>query len=101
MAAAASSLKGQAQDLVQVVAAFRVEGGSRSANLPTRAVARAPMASKPAQTLRKPAATAPKLASTPTKPAKPATAATALPKPVATTKAKSTPAGGDDDWETF
>ena len=101
MAAAASSLKGQAQDLVQVVAAFKVDGGSSPGRPPTRAVARAPLASKPAQTLRKPGAPAPKLASTPTSPAKPAAAATALPKPVTTAKAKSTPTGGDDDWETF
>jgi len=98
MAAAASSLKGQAQELVQVVAAFKVDGGGSPRRPPTRAVARAPLASKPTQTLRKPAAAAPKLASTP---AKPAAATTALPKPVTTTKAKSTPAGGDDDWETF
>jgi|GEM_PF-221308 len=98
MAAAASSLKGQAQELVQVVAAFKVESSGSPGHLPNRAVARAPMASKPAPTLRKPAPAAPKLASAP---ARTTTAATALPKPVTATKAKPTPAGGDDDWETF
>jgi Skp family chaperone for outer membrane proteins len=98
MAAAASSLKSQAQDLVQVVAAFKVDGGtSRSlpASLPAK---RAPMIHKPASApMRKPAP-ARSLASTTAKHAAPAAA---LPKPVATAKTKPTPAGGDDDWETF
>ncbi len=42
MAAAASSLKGQAQDLVQVVAAFKLEGGpSRASGVGSGAVLRA------------------------------------------------------------
>ena len=57
----------------------------------------APAASKPAASLRKPSPMH-KLASAP---AKPAAANAALPKPVTTAAAKPTPAGGDDDWETF
>nr|WP_315491967.1 methyl-accepting chemotaxis protein [uncultured Rhodoferax sp.] len=88
MAAAASSLKSQAQDLVQVVAAFKIDESSlgsmaRAAPAPTRAPTATPK--------RAPAKAAPKLAAV----------ATALPKPAATTRAKPTPAGGDDDWETF
>ena len=89
MAAAASSLKSQAQDLVQVVAEFKVGDGGGFDRPPQRA-ARA-------------AAPAPKLVAKPAATTKTAPAATALPKPVvAPTRAKQpTPAGGDDDWETF
>jgi methyl-accepting chemotaxis protein len=97
MAAAASSLKSQALELVQVVAAFKVDGGSSHGHMPAMTAARAPSASKPAAPLRKPAPTR-KLASAPVKPT---AANAALPKPVAAANAKSTPAGGDDDWETF
>jgi len=38
MAAAASSLKGQAQELVQAVAFFKVDGAAQHANLPRTAV---------------------------------------------------------------
>jgi methyl-accepting chemotaxis protein len=98
MAAAASSLKSQAQELVQVVAAFKVDGGGgHGHNMSALTAARAPSASKPAAPLRTPTPTR-KLASAP---AKPTAAKTALPKPVATANARPTPAGGDDDWETF
>ncbi|HPW29995.1 MAG TPA: methyl-accepting chemotaxis protein [Rhodoferax sp.] len=97
MAAAASSLKSQAQDLVQVVSAFKVDLGSSHAHSPSKTAVRAPAASKPAASLRKPSPMH-KLASAP---AKPAAANAALPKPVTTAAAKPTPAGGDDDWETF
>ncbi len=97
MAAAASSLKSQAQDLVQVVAAFKIDEGAghamaRSAPAPSRA---APPRAAPPKA-------APKLATVTNNPAatKPGPAA-ALPKPVVTARTKPTPAGGDDDWETF
>jgi hypothetical protein len=105
MAAAASSLKSQAQELVQVVAAFKVDGGAHASPAPKMHV-RPPMATRPPTPLHKPAA-APKLGSTKPKlaAAKPrpisTSATTALPKPMATARAKPTPAGGDDDWETF
>jgi uncharacterized phage infection (PIP) family protein YhgE len=107
MAAAASSLKSQANELVQVVAAFKLDEGMRSARplqSPMRSSAhrtapkaaplkvanqqRALAAPKPAAP-RAAAPARPKLASQP-----PAAAAKVPPKP-------ATPAGGDDDWETF
>jgi methyl-accepting chemotaxis protein len=98
MAAAASSLKSQAQELVQVVAAFKIDEGtlgslSRTASAPTRAPTAAPK--------RPPAKAAPKLAAAPRPAAGRAPTASALPKPEVNTRAKPTPAGGDDDWETF
>ncbi len=100
MAAAASSLKSQAQDLVQVVAAFKVDDGADSSSMARTAPAspRAPTAALN----RTPAKAAPKLAAAAPKPnASKSPAATALPKPEVTTRTKPTPAGGDDDWETF
>jgi methyl-accepting chemotaxis protein len=99
MAAAASSLKSQADDLVHVVDVFKL--GDNQANAlsahsrtPSRALAspktRVQPAIKAPTSLNKPKLTA----------AKPAIVkAVALPQPTA--KAKPTPAGGDDDWETF
>jgi hypothetical protein len=112
MAAAASSLKSQAQELVQVVAVFKlndndshvsqprpsavvrtyqpgpssVTGPKRSdAGSPKRIAARAPTpAFKPA-----------KAASTPAK------LALAQPAPPKASAKPAAPAGGDDDWETF
>ena len=88
MAAAASSLKSQAQDLVQTVAVFKLAGGTSAAS-PARTpvahtVARAP-APKPAAA--SPATRLPAPAARPTAPA-PAAAP------------KSTGAA-DDDWESF
>ncbi|MEO7104987.1 MAG: methyl-accepting chemotaxis protein [Rhodoferax sp.] len=96
MAAAASSLKSQANELVQAVAFFKVSAhagtgvlrtavrspasaakpfkGDERRSIGASAAARKPTAAKPAS---RPAATAPKM----------------QPKPA--------PAGGDDDWETF
>jgi methyl-accepting chemotaxis protein len=94
MAAAASSLKSQAQELVQVVSAFKVEGVStaaRHASAPTHRPVSRPVS--------RPAPTPPRLASASQPKLKPKAAA--LPKPVAVARAKPTPAGGDDDWETF
>ena len=86
MAAAASSLKSQATELVQTVAEFKLDAHDQVMKKPPRAV---PAARPPAPRL---AISKPLTNSVPT--VKPVT------KPVAT-KAKPTPAGGDDDWETF
>ncbi|MBT0570155.1 HAMP domain-containing protein [Curvibacter sp. CHRR-16] len=93
MAAAAASLKGQAQELVQAVGVFKLNGTNvpRSAiHQPSSAPHTASTASKPALAPRKPVAPAP------AKPTVLAKAAPALPKPVAA-KARST----DDEWESF
>ena len=102
MAAAASSLKSQATELVQAVAFFKVNGHT-GASLPRTAV-RAPASSaKPFQgderraigadgTARKPSAARP-AAAQPT--------ATAVSATSPKMQAKAAPAGGDDDWETF
>ncbi|MEI8158447.1 MAG: methyl-accepting chemotaxis protein [Burkholderiales bacterium] len=98
MAAAASSLKSQAHELVQVVSAFKVGVNGAQGQLPPVATSRAPMVHKPVAAAPRKPAPARKLASSTVKPAH---AAAALPKPAAKTSAKPTPAGGDDDWETF
>ncbi len=85
MAAAASSLKGQAQELVQVVAVFNL--GSHG-SLPERQPQRTP-APLPRPVAPKMAAPRPALA-------RPA-ASTTKPK----TTAKTSSAGSDDDWDTF
>jgi hypothetical protein len=96
MAAAASSLKAQAQELVQVVAAFDIGNSSSAAPAtahrapPAQTAARSVPAYKPAVKVAGPA---PKRASAP------APKLTTIAKPQ--TAAKATPAGGDDDWETF
>ncbi|QTN30362.1 MCP four helix bundle domain-containing protein [Rhodoferax sp. AJA081-3] len=104
MAAAAGALKGQAQELVQAVAFFKLGASTSQAPSLPRTAVRAPAAqAKPfkgeerraiaassAAAARKPAATAPQ-------PAAPKPAAAAAPK----TQSKPAPAGGDDDWETF
>ena len=112
MAAAASSLKGQAQDLVQVVAVFKL--GAQDAQGQGLATAKVRSATPPATPFKGPerrtdAAAKPKPAAA-AKPApvaskKPAPAAApvvhAKPVPVPQTSRVTTPAGGDDDWETF
>ena len=101
MAAAASSLKGQAQDLVQTVASFKL---GHEGNVAPRShqPQRRPPVSMPSKVGTKPVAA--RLAPSAGGSAKPAAPRAALAKPAAfapkvTTKA--TPAGGDDDWETF
>jgi methyl-accepting chemotaxis protein len=100
MAAAASSLKGQAQDLVQTVAAFKL--GNEGAMAPR---------ARQKQPVHRPVS-APKLGAKPMAAriapsgvsARPAAPRSALAKPPAQApklSAKATPAGGDDDWETF
>ncbi|KQO26959.1 hypothetical protein ASF11_04685 [Acidovorax sp. Leaf76] len=106
MAAAASSLRNQAHDLVQVVAVFKLSGDqSRPAMAPAKAPAPqarpaparpAAVAQAPAKPLAKAAiARAPSPAAA--RPAAPALAQPAAPRP----DPRSAPKGGDDDWESF
>ncbi|MDP3651840.1 MAG: methyl-accepting chemotaxis protein [Rhodoferax sp.] len=102
MAAAASSLKSQADDLVHTVAVFNLADGGRrrAAPVPTLSVRTAlpqrvsakPAALKAPASVRTPASAAPAL---------PKPAPKVAPKVVPKTTTKATPAGGDDDWETF
>jgi methyl-accepting chemotaxis protein len=92
MAAAASSLKGQAQELVQTVAVFKLQagqgGGYRAA--PAPAPAQAHYRAAPAKQLASPKAAAPKAAARPT---------AALSAPATPVKPAKT--GAEDDWESF
>ncbi|MDZ7890279.1 MAG: methyl-accepting chemotaxis protein [Rhodoferax sp.] len=102
MAAAASSLKSQASDLVQVVSVFKLPAADQGAShAPKPKAAEIKSASvlgyKPASA--RPAA---KLAIASSKPSpKPVAAPTVLAVAAPKTRTKVTPAGGDDDWETF
>jgi len=106
MAAAASSLKAQATELVQTVAVFKLNAGEHHP-MGMRADVRAPVSlSKPFQGTERRLVVAPKpqAAAKPFKaPVKaPVKAAAAAPRPIPpklTTKV--TPAGGDEEWETF
>jgi methyl-accepting chemotaxis protein len=108
MAAAASSLKSQAQDLVQTVAVFKTAGGVPGLALmtsPVRSTSATSNTFKGAE--RRTGASAGSPLHRTSKPASnkpaPAAAKSATPKlAAATAPAKApTPAGGDDDWETF
>ena len=98
MAAAASSLKSQAEDLVQVVATFKLAPSLQGAGLP-QAKVRSITPSKAAFKGPERRDDAPRSA--------PKAPAAFKPKPPASTRnlpvvtAKVAPAGGDDDWETF
>jgi methyl-accepting chemotaxis protein len=98
MAAAASSLKGQAQDLVQVVAVFKLAPGE-----PSRQPLAAPPRTRP--TVRAaPLAAPPKRpalaqARKPMAPLKAKSLAAPVPRPAPAPKPAK--AGGDDEWETF
>jgi methyl-accepting chemotaxis protein len=97
MAAAASSLKSQADDLVHVVDAFKLGDNPAS---PSHAPLRAPSRSLTSAKARvQPAIRA----TVPTAKAKLPLAKSAMAKPAALPQPtkKITPAGGDDDWETF
>jgi len=97
MAAAASSLKGQAQELVESVAVFKLASGASPAGSPPALAARQ-------QAQMQVRAPAPKPASAPASgmqrrlvaPAKPRTA-----PPAAVAAPAKTSAGADSDWETF
>ena len=92
--AAASSLKSQAQELVATVGAFKLPQGSSAGGSPRRAPPMASHARPVAQAPRRPSMPAPR------KPAL-ASRAQALAAPAGKAAPKATPAGGDDDWETF
>ena len=96
MAAAATGLKGQAQDLVQVVAVFKL---GQDTHVPPPQRARSATFAKAPQAKPKAALTGNKAPANPA-PAKMALAHNTPPAP-AKTRSKATPAGGDDDWETF
>ena len=107
MAAAASSLKSQSDDLVQVVSQFKLDSSQQVQHqhqprtAPVRHVP-APLSRAPQQRLASaaPAAKARAVAAPTPKAAAPAPKA-AAPKALAKPMAKATPAGGDDEWETF
>ncbi|QDL56835.1 HAMP domain-containing protein [Rhodoferax aquaticus] len=93
MAAAASGLKGQAHDLVDSVAAFKLPAGQGAYGARSASAHRSPPSTP--QRAAMPSTKAPQLV-----------AKAAAPRPVApklgpSTPAKATPQGGDDDWETF
>ena len=96
MAAAASSLQNQAQELVQTVAVFNLGSGSAPPRPPAKpATTHAPAAAKPARA----AAPARKPVQRPTAPlARPALATPQ--RPSAPAPAAKSPAA-DDDWESF
>jgi hypothetical protein len=104
MAAAASALKSQADDLVQTVAVFKLSEGQH-VGLPaqTKAHANAPAGAFRANARRmdapaaKPRAAPPKPAVPKPTAAKPPELTAAAPK----TPSKPALAGGDEDWETF
>jgi hypothetical protein len=113
MAAAASSLKGQAQELVQTVSAFKLDAQSATGvpslpslavrssapkNLPYKGVDRR-LIPRPETMAQKAQAAAAQKTS---KPASPAPAANASAKPAAKPAAVAAAGGGNDsDWETF
>jgi methyl-accepting chemotaxis protein len=94
MAAAASSLKSQAQELVQVVSTFKISSNTH-ANLARHEHHNAPkLAAYRPSAPKRPAAPKPVAA-------KPAPKVAAALPVAAKPTPKSTPAGGDDEWETF
>ena len=114
MAAAASGLKSQAQELVHVVAAFRLSKGEMGITLPLASVrsgTKNPDFQGPERrTVGAGGSASQRGTFKGTKPtAKPktgnsstnASVPSALPKPGTKVNTKLTPTGGDDDWETF
>jgi methyl-accepting chemotaxis protein len=101
MAAAAISLKAQANELVQTVAVFKLSAGEHHP-MGMKADVRAPTSqSKPFKGAeRRLTAAAPKPKPKAQAAAKPFTAPAKAAAPPTLT-AKITPAGGDDEWETF
>ena len=101
MAAAASSLKSQAHDLVGTVAVFNLGGAGQSFAPPKAAVRSSTPKTSTFKGAERRADAVPRRAKPATKPA-PATTASAPPKLVqVVTPKKPVPAGGDEDWETF
>jgi hypothetical protein len=111
MAAAAGSLISQAQDLVQTVAVFKLAAGEHGAGLHNASVRSSIPASSPfkgAERRNESRSAAPSASQRSAASAKPAAPLrTAMPPPPQAQKtapkltAKVTPAGGDEDWETF
>ncbi len=101
MAAAASALKAQATELVQTVAVFKLGGESsyQRTNTAPAAPAQPPLRTVPAPAQVGVKKSAPYL-SAPAAP-KAAKPATALHAPSPKLSQRVTPAGGDEDWETF
>ncbi|MCF8209866.1 MAG: MCP four helix bundle domain-containing protein [Rhodoferax sp.] len=101
MAAAASSLKSQAQELVQTVAVFNLAGGSSHDFMPPKAQVRsAAPKSTPFKGSERRFDASTKSAAKPTPPS--SVSAAKIPKlATVVTPKKVTPAGGDEDWETF
>jgi methyl-accepting chemotaxis protein-1 (serine sensor receptor) len=97
MAAAANSLKSQSQDLVQVVAVFKLRDGERPA--PQRHTISAPTTSVAAQHPTPKAAPAPRPTGKPPALGK-KEPATAAPAPMAKA-APAAPKANEDDWEAF
>ncbi len=96
MAAAASSLKSQAQDLVQTVAVFKLSN-QQAASQPNTAARRVNFSTPPKAIAKPPARAQTKL-----NPVTPSRAASRLPAPSKAAPARNAPAAAaDDDWETF
>ena len=100
MAAAASSLKGQAQELVQTVAVFQLSDDMvrkmrRPVTTVTASPARKLASAPPPKKALSAGGSRPPIA----KAVAPATAA--LPHRAPKTQSKPAPAGGDEDWESF
>ena len=94
MAAAASSLKSQPNDLVQVVSQFKLDGSQpvqRAQMTGPMPLVPAAIPSAPKQRLGKAVPVAKAVAEPKAAP----------PKASAKAAAKTTPAGGDEDWDTF
>jgi len=106
MAAAASSLKSQANELVQSVAVFKLGAGDIAAAMPRAQVRATNSNTKPHLGVERrgggipkgAAARAPNTAPAPKPRATPALVTTPVAKPAAP---KPAAAGGDDEWETF
>ncbi len=106
MAAAASSLKGQAHDLVQVMAGFKLSEAENATVMPKAQVRSTAPKTTPHKGIDRRGAGIPQGAAarapTPTPKPKPPTLTAQLAKPAApNTQPKPAPSGGDDDWETF
>ncbi len=95
MAAAASSLKSQAQDLVQTVAVFKLSN-QQAATQPAPAARRVNFSTTPKAIAKPPARAQTKL-----NPVTPSRAASRLPAPSKAPPRSSKPAAADDEWETF
>jgi ABC-type transporter Mla subunit MlaD len=99
MAAAAGSLKSQAQELVQVVAVFKLSGDDSHSTATRLTAVRATAAT--AKSYKSPERQS--LAAPPARPPARAPARPAAAKALSHTPAKNSTAakGGDEDWETF